>query len=327
MKHEHVPVRAVLLICAATACFATLDAVIKALSARYPVPLLVWARWTIQALAIVAWLAPKSGARFLRTRLVRSHLLRGGVLIVSSVMFVYALADLPLANVTALSYAAPMMVVVLSVVLLDERVTPARIAFVVAGAIGMILVVRPGSEMFRGASLLALASAGCFALFQVLTRKMAEEDPGALLFYPAAVGALALAIPLAFTLESIAMPWADVMTLVSGGMAGTFGHFMLVLAFRRAPASALTPFTYMHLVWATMLGWAVFGTFPDGYALAGIAIIAGSGLLITLHERRRAPLRARRGSGGTTDDVESDARAGTPPRADPRIANLDGRIP
>jgi len=298
MKHEHVPVRAVLLICAATACFATLDAVIKALSARYPVPLLVWARWTIQALAIVAWLAPKSGARFLRTRLVRRHLVRGCVLIVSSVMFVYALADLPLANVTALSYAAPMMVVVLSVVLLDERVTPARIAFVVAGAIGMILVVRPGSEVFRGASLLALASAGCFALFQVLTRKMAEEDPGALLFYPAAVGALTLAIPLAFTLESIAMPWADVVTLVSGGMAGTFGHFMLVLAFRRAPASALTPFTYMHLVWATMLGWAVFATFPDGYALAGIAIIAGSGLLITLHERRRAsvprPSRERR---------------------------------
>ena len=76
--------------------------------------------------------------------------------------------------------------------------------------------------------------------------------------------------------------------LVVGAMVGTFGHFLFVLAFQRAAASALTPFTYLHLVWATLIGWTVFATFPDGYAFAGIAIIAGSGLLITLHERRRS---------------------------------------
>ncbi len=288
MKHEHVPVRAVLLICAATACFAALDAVIKFLSARHPVPLLVWARWTIQAIAIVAWLAPKSGLGFLRTRRAGSHLVRGGVLIASSVAFVYALRDLPLANVTALNYTTPTMVVVLSVALLGERVTPARIAFVAAGALGMILIVRPGSDVFRGASLLALASAACYAMFQILTRRMADEDPGVLLFYPAAVGAIALAIPVAFSPGPIAMPWTHAAMLVVGAMVGTFGHFLFVLAFQRAAASALTPFTYLHLVWATLIGWTVFATFPDGYAFAGIAIIAGSGLLITLHERRRS---------------------------------------
>ena len=282
-EHPHVPVRAVLLICAATLCFAALDTAIKYLSALYPIPLLVWARWTIQALAIVAWLAPRSGASFVRTKHVGHNLVRGVVQISSSLCFVYALRDLPLANVTALNYSTPMMVVVLAVVVLGERLTPARIAFVIAGVVGMLLIVRPGSDVFRGASLLALGSAACYAMFQIMTRRMSAEDAGVLLFYPALVGSLAMTIVLGFSLDAI------VAMLVVGGMVGTLGHFLFILAFQSGPASALTPFTYVHLVWAMLIGWIVFGTFPDGYALAGMAIIAGSGLLITLLERRRAP--------------------------------------
>ncbi len=287
--HAHVPVRAVLLICAATLCFASLDTAIKYLSARYPVPLLVWARWTIQALAIVAWLAPRRGLSFVRTAHLRRNLVRGAVLIGSSICFVYALRDLPLADVTALNYSTPMMVVVLAVVVLGERLTPARVAFVLAGVIGMLLIVRPGTDVFRGASLLALASAAFYATFQIMTRRMADEDPGVLLFYPALVGTVAMSVALLFSLEAIvAMPWMHVAMVVVGGMVGTLGHLLFILAFQRGAASALTPFTYVHLVWATLIGWIAFGTFPDGYALAGMAIIAGAGLLITLHERRRA---------------------------------------
>lgn len=287
--HAHVPVRAVLLICAATLCFASLDTAIKYLSARYPVPLLVWARWTIQALAIVAWLAPRRGLSFVRTAHLRRNLVRGAVLIGSSICFVYALRDLPLADVTALNYSTPMMVVVLAVVVLGERLTPARVAFVLAGVIGMLLIVRPGTDVFRGASLLALASAAFYATFQIMTRRMADEDPGVLLFYPALVGTVAMSVALLFSLEAIvAMSWMHVAMVVVGGMVGTLGHLLFILAFQRGAASALTPFTYVHLVWATLIGWIAFGTFPDGYALAGMAIIAGAGLLITLHERRRA---------------------------------------
>ena len=287
--HAHVPVRAVLLICAATLCFASLDTAIKYLSSRYPVPLLVWARWAIQALAIVAWLAPRRGLSFVRTARPGRNLVRGAVLIGSSICFVYALRDLPIADVTALNYSTPMMVVVLAVFVLGERLTPARIAFVLAGVIGMLLIVRPGTDVFRGASLLALASAAFYATYQIMTRRMADEDPGVLLFYPALVGAVAMSFALLFSLEAIvAMPWTHVAMLVVGGMVGTLGHLLFILAFQRGAASALTPFTYVHLVWATLIGWVAFGTFPDGYALAGMAIIAGAGLLITLHERRRA---------------------------------------
>lgn len=300
--HEHVPVRAVLLICAATLCFASLDTAIKYLSSRYPVPLLVWARWVIQALAIVVWLAPKAGRSILRTRRVGKNLVRGAILVGSSVCFVYALRDLPLASVTALNYTTPMMVVVLAVVLLGERLTAARIAFVVAGIVGMLLIVRPGTDVFRGASLLALASAACYAVFQIMTRTMVDEDPGVLLFYPALVATVAMAFPLAASWSSIGeMPWTHVAMLVVGGVIGTLGHLLFILAFQRAAASALTPFTYVHLVWATLIGWAVFGTFPDAFSLAGMAIIAGSGLLITLHERRRSSIEAAKAGPVTVD--------------------------
>ena len=288
-EHPHVPVRAVLLICAATLCFASLDTAIKYLSALYPIPLLVWARWTIQAIAIVVWLTLRPGASFVRTKHLGPNLVRGVVLIGSSLCFVYALRELPLANVTALNYSTPMMVVVLAVVVLGERLTPARIAFVVAGVVGMLLIVRPGSDVFRGASLLALGSAACYAIFQIMTRRMSSENPGVLMFYPALVGTVAMTIVLAFSLDAIvAMPWIHVAMLVIGGMVGTLGHFLFVLAFQHGPASALTPFTYVHLVWAMLIGWIVFGTFPDGYALSGMATIAGSGLLVMLHERRRS---------------------------------------
>ena len=84
------------------------------------------------------------------------------------------------------------------------------------------------------------------------------------------------------------MPRGDFGLLLLLGALGTTGHFIFIRAFRGAPASALTPFTYTQLVWAVLLGWLVFGQFPDGYALAGIAVIAGSGLLLAWHERRRA---------------------------------------
>ncbi len=166
----------------------------------------------------------------------------------------------------------------------------------------MGLIVKPGTDVFRGASLLALASAAFYATFQIMTRRMASEDAGVLLFYPALVGTLAMSVALAFSLDSIvAMPWTHVAMLVVGGMVGTLGHFLFILAFQRGAASALTPFTYVHLVWATLIGWLVFDTFPDGWSLAGMAIIAGSGLWITLHERWRGAADDARAGPVTVD--------------------------
>ena len=117
---------------------------------------------------------------------------------------------------------------------------------------------------------------------------LAGEDSRVLLFYPALVGTLMMTALLPWLGIDVAVPWSDVAFIFVAGLLGTFGHFLFILAFQRAPASALTPFTYMQLVWATLVGWLAFGNFPDAWTLAGMAVIGGSGLLIALHERRRA---------------------------------------
>ena len=288
MTHAHIPPSAVLMIVGAVATFSIMDATIKTMLPRLPVPFLVWARWAFQVIAMLIWLGPTMGRGMVRTQRLPLQLVRGLLLISSSLCFFLALSSLPLAEATAINYTTPVLVILLAVVFLGERMTRPRIAFVVAGIVGMLLIVRPGAELLQGASLLVLCSASFYAVFQILTRVMAREDPRVMLLYPALVGAAVMTVAWPFFGSHLDLTWLDMAKLVMVGVLGTGGHFLLILAFRRAPASALTPFTYAHLVFATLVGWLVFGDFPDALTLAGMAIIGGSGLLLTWHERRRA---------------------------------------
>jgi len=269
-------------------CFTILDATVKHLADRYPIPLLVWARYTVQTLVVLLWLLPKMGVGLFRTPRPGLMLVRGAILPLSSLCFFSALKYLPLAEATAINYGTPILVIILAVAFLGERMTRPRIALVLAGIAGMFLIVRPGSVVFQGAALLALGSAVFYGTFQILTRMLAGEDSRVLLFYPAIIGTVMMTVLLPWLGIDVAMPWADVAFIGAAGLLGTVGHFLFILAFQRAPASALTPFTYMQLVWATLIGWLAFGNFPDAWTLAGMAVIGGSGLLIALHERRRA---------------------------------------
>jgi drug/metabolite transporter (DMT)-like permease len=286
--HAHVPLPAILLIVGSVLLFTILDSTIKILTQRYSVPVLVWARYGVQAVAMMLWLLPQMGTALLRTRRPGMHLARAAILPLSSVCFFSSLKYLPLAEATAINYSTPVLVVILAVIFLHERMTQPRIALVVAGIAGMLLIVRPGSAVFQGAALLAMGAAVFYATFQILTRKLASEDSRVLLFYPALVGTLMMSAVLPWYGIDFAIPWTDAALIVGAGLLGTLGHFLFILAFQRAPASGLTPYTYIHLVWATIAGWIVFGSFPDAWTLAGMAVITGSGLLIALHERRRA---------------------------------------
>ena len=290
--HVHIPPSAVVMIVGAVACFSVLDGIIKSLAVRHPVPLLVWARWGFQVLAMLIWLAPSMGLRMLHTRQLRMQLLRGCLLVGSSLFFMTALAHMPLADATALNYTTPTIVIILAIVFLNERLTVSRMAFVVAGLAGMVMIVQPGAEIFRGTSLFALGSAACYAIYQITTRMLAGEDPRVSLFYPALVGTLLMTFVWPWFGSRIDLTWMDVVLLASIGVIGTIGHFLLILAFQRAPASALTPFTYIQVVFATLIGWLAYNDFPDALTLAGMALIAGSGLLLTWHERRRALIAA-----------------------------------
>jgi drug/metabolite transporter (DMT)-like permease len=292
MRHAHVPTSAILFITSSVLCFTILDTITKFTTQRYAIPMLVWARYSVQLVAMLLWLGPSMRFDLLRTQRLPLQLFRALLLLASSLLFVTALGSLPLAEATALNYSTPIIVVVMARLILGERMTPARIASVVAGVAGMLLIVRPGSDVFRGAALFGLGAAIFYASYQITTRMMAGENPRVLLFYPAIIGTLIMSILAPGFEWPESMPWTHVLLIIVGGLFGTLGHFLFILAFRHAPASALTPFTYIQLVWAMLLGWLFYRDFPDGWAVAGMAVIAGSGLLMTLHERRRARVLA-----------------------------------
>jgi len=287
MHAGHVPLSAALMIVGATLCFTSLDTIVKHLSPSYPVPLLVWARWGFQALATLAWLGPRMKFDLMRTTRPGLQVARGVAIVASGLLFMSALKYLPLADTTALNYTSPVLVILFATLYMGERMTPARIAFVVAGIVGVVLIVQPGSEIFHGASLLALMAACVYAAYQIMTRMVAIDDARVTLFYPALVCAVVMTPLLPFLDVRPNMPLADVALIGAAGLLGTLGHFLFILAFQRAPASALTPFTYMQLVWAMLLGWVVFDDLPDGLSMVGMLVIAGSGLAMALLERRR----------------------------------------
>jgi drug/metabolite transporter (DMT)-like permease len=290
----HVPTKAVLLILGSVLCFTLLDTIVKHLAPHYPIPLLVWARLTFQAGAMLIWLGPTMKLNLLRTPRVGMQTARGILIVASSFLFMSALKYLPLAEATAISYSSPVLVVLMAVLFLDEQLSAPRVAFVIAGVVGMLMIVRPGADIFNGATVLALSAACVYATYQILTRKVAAEDPRVTLFYPGVVGAIVMTAVLPFVDIKTQMPLVDILLVCAAGLLGTLGHLLFILAFQRGPASALIPFTYMQLVWATLIGWLVFQDFPDRWALSGMAVIAGSGLLIALYERRTTPLRKAR---------------------------------
>jgi len=289
----HVPTKAVLLIVGSVLCFTLLDTIVKHLAPHYPIPLLVWARLTFQAVAMVIWLGPSMRLNLVRTPRVGLQVGRGVLIVASSFFFMSALKYLPLAEATAISYSSPVLVMMMATLFLNEKLTAPRVVVVGAGIAGMLLIVRPGADIFHGGALLALSAACFYATYQIMTRKVADEDSRVTLFYPGLVGAVIMTAALPFVEFKTQMPAGDILLVCAAGLLGTLGHLLFILAFQRGPASALVPFTYMQLVWATLIGWFVFHDFPDRWTLTGMAVIAGSGLWIALYERRSARLRIR----------------------------------
>jgi len=289
MRREvnHLSGAAIGMVVASAACFTAIDTIVKYLGARYSVPLLVWARWGVPALLMIALLGPKMRWGLLRTSNPKLQCVRGAVLSLSSLCFFAALKFLPLAEATGLNYSTPILVILMAGWFLHERVTRSRWLFIAAGIVGTILILRPGGGMPHAASLFAIGGAALNATFQILTRKLAHEELMVLIFYPSLVGAVLMTFAVPFFADASFMN-SDILLFVAIGALGGLGHFLFVQAFQRAPASTIAPFTYMQLVWSTLAGWVIFGAFPDIWALAGMSVIAASGMLLAAYERWRA---------------------------------------
>ena len=280
--------RGILLMVATVCSFASMEAIVKWLSQSYPVPMITWARYLVQVLLMLLVFWPRMGASILRTRRPGMQLLRGALLGLASLSFFTGLAGIPLAEATAISSIGPILVTVFAVLLLREK-APAGTAWALAASFcGVLLIVRPGSAVFTWSALLPLASAFCYAGYQLMTRRLAGVDEGnATLFLGAlvATSALSLAVPYHWATPRSLF---DLGLLVATGAIGALGHFTLVRALESAPATLLAPFSYLHLVVSLGLGLLVFGTFPDGIALAGIGMIVASGIAMLVRSRRAA---------------------------------------
>ncbi len=289
---NYLPLSSIAMIVASVLCFSVLDSTVKYLSPRYPVPWIVWLRWVVQAVALVLVWGPTMGRELVRTAQPRTQIARGLGIIASSILFTTALKYLPLGEATALNYSTPLIVAVLAAVVLREKLSPLQIAFVALGLVGMLLIVRPGTAVFQPTALFALGSACCYSVFTILTRTVSADDPRVSLFIPAVVGAVVMSAIVPFIDLPPDVRAFDVVLLVVGSLIATCGHFLFILAYRHGPVASLTPFSYFQIVFATLIGWFMFDTFPSGWALAGMLIIALSGLLITLHARRQQSLDA-----------------------------------
>ena len=285
MQHKY---RGVILLLGATLCFIALDASSKYLIAYFAAPLIVWARFLVHLIFMLVVIAPRMGLDLVITQRPWLMILRGLLLVVCSMFVLLAFRTLPLAETVALVFVTPLFVALLAGPLLGEKVQLKSWLAIVAGFCGVLLIVRPGGALFGVGVLFALAAALCNAVYQVLTRKLATTEPALRqLFYTALVGTLSMSffLPLFWTGEMPTLNQALIIT--SLGLYGGIGHFLLILAFRDTPASTLSPLFYIQLVWATLLGWMIFGQLPDLLATAGMLIIGASSLSIALNQPRR----------------------------------------
>ena len=273
----------------ATGCFGCLDTISKYLVAYYPASALVWVRYVLQTLVMMAIFLPRMGRGLLRTAAPGLQFLRGLMLVLSSVVFVLALNHMQIAEVASIVFLAPIIVALAGGPLLGERV-PARTWIALAGGFGgVLLIIRPGGDAFTLWALLPLGCAFMFAGYQILTRRLAgHDDPITTLFYPGLIACFAIppAFPGFFVVPTVPLHAA---LLVTVGVLGAVGHFLLIRAHGLAPATLLSPFGYTQLLVVLALGWVVFGQLPDGVALTGIALIAGSGLALILTARSSRP--------------------------------------
>jgi drug/metabolite transporter (DMT)-like permease len=271
-------------------CLSSLDATAKYLVRDHALFLVVWARYAGQMVIVTPFAWRKAGPDFWRTRRLRLQLLRSALLLVATVCFFGALRYLPLAEGSAITFLAPIFVVVLSGPLLGERPNMARWIATGAGFCGILILARPGSAVFHPAALLLVLAALCNALYYLLTRKLVDESMHTTLFYSALVGTVGLSLALPWELKFATPTPADGWFLALGLFAG-LGHWLIVSAFQHAQPSLLTPFSYLQMIWATLYGYLIFDQLPDRWSGLGMTIIVASGLLLALQERRRASYR------------------------------------
>lgn len=275
------------LLLATTLLFASGDTIAKLAVGSVPPAQILFVRCVIVVALTVPYVWFRLGTAAFRTDHPKTQVFRGVAILCSSFMFINGLSFLPLADTSAINFVWPLLITVFSVVILKEQVGIRRWAATIVGFLGMLLIIRPGTGAFQIAALLPLGAAVTWSLAAVVTRSVSAHDRAETTLVWTSLVMLAgssLIIPFYWRTPT-PQEWLLMGTV---GLISVIGHSLLVFAYERATASFLAPFSYIQLVWATMLGYLVFGSLPDRWIAAGSVLIVASGIYTAHRERVKA---------------------------------------
>jgi drug/metabolite transporter (DMT)-like permease len=283
--------RGILLTLLAMGLFGCTDGISKLLVAHYPPTLVLWLRHVAAVPVAFLILARRYPIRRLRPRAPWQQLARIVLLVAVMNLVLVAFRVMPLADAQAILAASPLLVTALSVPFLGERVGWRRWLACAAGFVGVLIIVRPGLGALQPGALVALLAACLNAAYNVLTRRVAAVDPAETSFL--------LQIVLATVLLSFIGPFfwvtpapAHWPLILAQATLAALGHLCLVRALTVAPAVVVQPFTYTSLLYATGIGYLLFGDVPDQLTLLGAAVVVGAGVYAAIRGHKRAVSRS-----------------------------------
>jgi drug/metabolite transporter (DMT)-like permease len=285
-QREHVPL-GILYMVGATIVFAVSSATSKWLVDTYPVGEVLFTRAGVSLIACALFILPQTGLAVFHTRRRRDHVMRSLSQTVSQTFLIIAFSLMPLASAVAINFSAPLFTALVAILLLKEKVGFARWLALIVGFVGVLIVTNPGAETFQIGAIFALANAMIYGSVTAAVRGMtATESAETLLMYQLLLITVFFSLLLPF---GVAMPTvADAWLMLLNGLTNAIGQYWWTRALHLAPASAVTPFFYLSLLWAALLGYLVWGHVPTVGLLVGSAVVVGSGLFLLWRESVRA---------------------------------------
>jgi len=276
--------------CLAVALIAVQEAMAKFLGESLPVLQVIGARYLGHLMLMVVVLMPRHGFTLFKARRPVVQIGRSFLLLIDTGLFFFSLTLIGLAEATAIFFSVPMLVALLSIVLLGERAEWGRLLAVAVGFIGMLVIIRPGSGAIGVGAWLTFGAAFCASLFNIVTRKLAGEDPlPVTMFYTALAGAVITMVVMPFVWES-PLGWQQWSALGLIGIFGGAAHSSIIASHVFAPASTVAPFMYSQIFWALGLGYVFFDGLPDKFTVFGSAIVIVSGIYLLRRQKTKADL-------------------------------------